>query len=105
MKGVKRLTASSYEIGDFVAIVADDHIFAGKDLQNGRAEEQLGVLSDIDKSKLIMSDEAPTNFSAISKLPTFRSLSTKADQMKQLRRRKYTFDNSVKLKANAQERI
>ena len=105
MKGVKRLTPSSYEVGDFVAIVADDHMFDGKDLQNGRAEELLGTLTDAEKGKLLMSDEAPTNFSAISKLPTFRSLSTKSDQMKQLHRRKYHFDSGVKLKANAQERV
>ena len=105
MKGVKRLTSSSYEIGDYVAIVPDDHGFDGKDLQNGRAEEALGAISDDERSKLMMTDEAPANFSAISQLPTFRSKSSGRDNLTPLHRRKYQFDGGVKLKANAQERI
>jgi len=104
MKGVKRLTPSSYEIGDFVAIVSDDHVFAGKDLTNGRGEESLGDLTDEEIGKLIMEDEQINQYSAISQIPTFRSLSTKQANMKMLRRRKYHFDNGVKLKANAQKK-
>ena len=105
MKGVKRLTASTYEVGDFVAIVPDDHVFDGGDLHNGRGEESLGVLSNDEHLKLMMSDEAPTNFSAISELPTFRSIMTKSENMKSLHRRKYTYNSGVKLKGNAQDRM
>lgn len=104
MKGVKRLTESSYEIGDFVVIVADDHVFAGKDLTNGRVEEALGDLSDSEVNLLTMSDEGINSFSAIGQLPTFRSLATKRQNLKTLHRRKYHFDGGVKLKVNAQER-
>lgn len=103
MKGVKRLTASSYEIGDYVAIVPDDHIFDGKDLQNGRVQEFLGNLSDGDISKLIMQDEIIGDYSAFQ-LPTFRSITTRRYNLKVLRRRKYQFDVDVELKSNAQSR-
>lgn len=101
MKGVKRTTASSYEIGDYVAVVPDNHIFDGKDLQNGRGEEFLGNLSDGDISKLIMQDEIIKDYSAFQ-LPTFRSISTGDHNLKALHRRKYQFDGAVKLKTNAQ---
>jgi len=102
MKGIKRLTASSYEIDDFIAIVADDHIFGGKDLANGRGEEALGNITDDDQRKLLMPDEQINNFSAIGKLPQFRSKVTKQENLKTLHRRKYKFDGAVKLKDNAQ---
>jgi len=101
MKGVKRLTPSTYETGDFITIVDDDYVFAGNDLDNGRAEEFLGVLSDSDKAKLLMMDKQAIN-NAVSKLGTFRSLSTRQKNLKKLRRRKYNFDGGARLKANAQ---
>ena len=103
MKGVKRITASSYEIGDFVAIVDDSHVFDGQDLQNGRAEEILPVLTEAEISKLIMGDEQ-INLGVGRLLPGFRSLSTATGNLKQLHRRKYHYNNGVMLKANAQER-
>jgi len=103
MKGVKRLTPSTYEAGDYVAIVPDSHVFGGNDLQDGRAEESLGELPPGDISKLIMSDEGVGDYSAMA-LPTFRSLSTNNANLKLLHRRKYQYDGSVKLKSNAQEK-
>ena len=104
MKGVKRLTASSYEVNDIIIIMEDDHIFSVRDLLNGRAEIILGNISNADYQKLLMEDSGITTASTISKLPTFRSLSTKRENLKELHRRKYYFDEGVKLKANAQER-
>jgi len=103
MKGMKRTTPSSYEVGDFVSIVDDSHEFGGSDF-NGREEEILPGLTDVGRNKLIMSDERPSNFAAISQLPTFRGLYSKSVAMKQLHRRKYQFINGVvALKDNAQE--
>ena len=101
MKGLRRITASSYEIGDFVSIDPDSHTYGGRDFNN-REEVSLPGLTDAERNKLIMVDERPVNYSAISQLPTFRSLSTKIQAMKQLHRRKYQFDNGVMLKSNAQ---
>lgn len=105
MKAVVRITPSSYEVGDAITIVPDDHIFGGKDLIPGQREVQdVGELSDNDRSKMLMQDEGAVNIAAVSKLPTFQSVSTSQASMKALRRRKYHFDASVKLKDNAQER-
>ena len=104
MKGVMRQTASKYETGDILQIFPDDYIFAGKDLANGRVEVVLGNLTDAEISKLEMSDDGLVTYSAINQLPTFRSKMSGSAGLRILRRRKYQFDNGVKLKANAQER-
>lgn len=104
MKALIRVTASLYNVGDIVSIVEDDHVFSVGDLSNGREQIPLGALTDENKAKLLMQDEAITNFSAISQLPTFKSFSTSSRNLKALHRRKYVFDNGVVLKPNAQER-
>ena len=102
MKGVKRLTPSSYETGDFITTVPDDHVFAGKDLQNGRGEELLGDLSETENEKLLMEDEQISQRSGAGQLAGFRSLMTGGRNLKVLHRRKYNFADGVKIKPNAQ---
>lgn len=105
MKAVIRITPSSYEVGDIVALVEDDHVFGGKDIVAGQREAvDIGNLSESDKSKLLMADKGTVNISAVSKLPTFQNIATSRDALKILHRRKYHFDGGVKLKVNAQER-
>ena len=103
MKGLRRLTASTYEAGDFVSIVEDSHEFASKDIGSNREVIDLGNISKRNISKLMTEDEQINNSSAIGKLPAFKSLITGRKNLKSLRRRKYHFDGSVKLKSNAQE--
>lgn len=100
MKGVKRLTTSSYEIGDFVAVVDDSHVFAGKDLQNGRGEENLGAITINEQSKLVMQDEGLKSFRATMAISAFRSQTSK--EVSIFHRRKYSVSNNkVTLKSNA----
>ena len=90
-----------YNIGDTVVIKHDAHIWSSDDLALCTVETGL-TLSVSDIEKLKMGDDAPVNYSAISQLPTFRSLSTKQSAMKQLHRKKYQYNNGVVLKSNAQ---
>jgi len=103
MKGVKRLTPSTYETGDYIIVVEDDYVFGGSDLSGGRAEEPLGSMTQDEIAKLTMQDEGVADFS-VNALATFRSLSSGARNMKVLHRRKYQFDVGIKVKPNAQER-
>lgn len=104
MKGIKRVTQSSYDVDDFIAIVKDDHVFGGRDLENGRAEEYLGNLTDSEINKLIMTDDQSGNMSVLMSVPTFRSLSSSNRNLKNLHRRKYKYSGSVVLKDNAQKK-
>lgn len=102
MKGVKRLTQSSYDVGDYVVIVPDDHIFDGKDLQNGRGEELLGAITAADQAKLLMVDEGIESFRATVAIPALRSKASGPAGLTPLHRRKYNISNSiVTLKNNA----
>ena len=95
----------SYDSGDTVVIVSDAHIFSADEKDTSVFTIESGVnLSEGDKAKLIMTDERPVNFSAISQIPTFRSLSTKLSAMSRLHRRKYVnVGDIVQLKSGAQE--
>lgn len=104
MKGVIRLTDSTYETGDIIQIFPDDYVFDGKDLSNGRGVVDLGNLTEEEIDLLDMRDEGPYNASAMSLLPAFRVILSKTGSMKTLHRRKYHFDNGVKLKSSAQSR-
>ena len=103
MKGVKRSYPSLLETGDFVTIVADNHVFVGLDLANGREEVPLHDLTQSEFNYLLMEDEGISNLSAISQLPAFRSRSTGSGAMTSFRGRKYHWDNGVVRKSIAQE--
>ena len=90
-----------YNTGDTVVVASDEHLWSDDDLALCTKETGL-TLSASDIAKLKMSDVALVNHAAISKLPTFRSLSTKQNALKQLHRKKYQYNNGVVLKSNAQ---
>jgi len=93
----------SYETGDTVVILPDNHVFSADEHNTDVFLIESVTLSSSDEAKLGMIDERPVNYSAISQLPTFRSLSTKFSTMKQLHRRKYQNNgNTIQLKFNAQ---
>ena len=93
-----------YEQFDVVAIADDAHQWSPMELSGNFLFEINVTLTDAEKKKLIMVDEGLSNYSAISQLPAFRSLSTKQENLKVFHRRKYIHDGGVKLKANAGER-
>lgn len=96
----------SYDLNDVVDSVPDNHLWSSLELDTAifLVEENV-TLSDFDIDKLKMVDERPENYSAISQLSVFRSLSTGKLSMKSIHRRKYQkIGNNVVLKPNAQER-
>ena len=94
----------SYEQDDVIDSAPDDHQWSDLELNTAVFSVEINVtLSESDLSKLKMEDERPDNFSAISQLPTFRSLHSGKRGMKVIHRRKYYKDgNTIILKPNAQ---
>lgn len=95
-----------YETGDAVVVMPDGWGWGEGELNTNVFTIEKGVtLTDSEAGLLTQQDIAPLNNSAISRLPTFRSLSTKFENAKLLHNRKYAYDNgSIALKPNAQER-
>ena len=105
MQLIKRnIPNAGYEQYDVVTIADDAHQWSPMELSGNFLIETGVTISDSERNKLIMNDEGLANHSAISQLPTFRSLSTKQENLKIFHRRKYIHDGGVKLKANAGER-
>ena len=104
MQIIKRTDSDTYGINDVVAIVADSHQWSPMELDtNIFTIESIPDLTDAEVSLLLMNDDVISNYSAISQLPTFRSLSTKFKDMKLLHKRKYEYANGViQLNAKAQ---
>jgi len=101
----RKSPSNGYETGDCITVVSDNHAFGGEELKADKFTIKSNTtLSDCDINKLVMYDSAPINVSAISQLPAFRSLATGKEAMRNLHRRKYSYDNAIKLKSNAQER-
>ena len=108
MQSIKRNAPNAgYETDDTIRVLPDSHQFGSAELNSANFTIETGLtLTDDEIAKLEMQDEAPTNFSAIAQLPTFRSLATKSENMKTLHRRKYqNSGNTLVLKPNAQERL
>ena len=98
----KSASNSQYETGDVVECREEGKGYSQHEIDIFDIEAGL-TLSDSDKQKLMIVDERPDNYSAIAQIPTFRSLLTKQENMKQLHRRKYqNSGNTVFLKPNAQ---
>lgn len=101
----RNIPSAGYEQFDSVAIVDDAHQWSPIELGGNFIVETGLTLSDSDRSYLLMSDEGPQNFRAISQIPLFRGLLTRQQGLKQLHRRKYqNIGNNPALKSNAQER-
>ena len=106
MSQLLRITTAikAFEVGDTGLITPDGHQWSPADLQNFVTLETGLTLSDAEINKLRMDDEVLISYSAISQLPTFRSLATGRKNTTFLHRRKYQYINGeVILKANAQE--
>jgi len=103
MQIIKRTDSDTYGINDVVAIVADSHQWSPMELDtNIFTIESIPDLTDAEVSLLLMNDDAISNYSAISQLPTFRSISTSFDNTKMLHKRKYQYVTRIQYKDNAQ---
>ena len=105
MQIIKRTNSLSYGTNDVVAIVADSHQWSPKELDTNRFTiESIPDLTDAEISLLLMTDDGINNFSAISQLPTFRSLSTRGENNSLLHKRKYEYING-EIKYNSQAQV
>lgn len=96
---------TGYETGDMVTSYPDETDYTGSQESNAsKFTIVTGVtLSEANKELLLMNDDSLNGHAAISKLPTFRSMSTQQAWLKLLHKRKYQYvDGLVKLKSNAQ---
>lgn len=99
MIAIRRTSNSSYESGDVIAFVEDDHVFSPKDLPAGQREAvNVGNLTDEERSLLEMSDERFVNIAAMRQIPIFRTYLFKRERVKAVRRRKYKLDSNNKPK-------
>jgi len=106
MQIIKRTDSDSYGANDVVAIVPDSHQFSSMELDINRFTiESIPDLTDAEISLLLMTDDGPSNFSAISQLPTFRSLSTGVRNTHLFHKRKYEYVNGgIRYNSQAQVR-
>ena len=97
---------AGYEENDIVFIADDGAEWGSGELDTNVFTIQKGAdIPPEERRVLLMRDEGLNNFQAISKLPAFRSISTKAHGMKLLHNRKYQWlNNEITIKPNAQER-
>ena len=104
MQIIKRTDSLSYGVNDVVAIVSDSHQWSPMELDTSVFTiETIPDLLEAEVSRLLMNDDGFINNSSISKLPTFRSLSTQFTQTRLFHKRKYQYVNgSIVLKDNAQ---
>ena len=94
MQIIKRTDSLSYGVNDAVAIVPDSHQWSPAELNtNVFTIESIPDLTDSEVNLLLMNDDAISNYSAISQLPTFRSSSTRFDKTKLKHKRKYEYVN------------
>jgi len=95
-----------YDTNDTIDMREDGFQWSTGALQSSVFTVVTGVTVTEDDEKLLkQNDEGVKNFSAVSKLPTFRSLSMGREQLKEFHRRKYQYEGGVvKRKANAQVR-
>ena len=97
---------TSYEQGDVVIHYPEGTDYTGTEESNPAKFTIVEnvTLTESERLKLLMVDSVMADYSAFN-LPTFRSLSTKQDNIKSLHRRKYQYVNEdVKLKSNAQDK-
>jgi len=106
MQIIKRTDSDSYGANDVVAIVPDSHQWSPMELDtNIFTIDSIPDLTDAEISLLLMTDDGPSNFSAVSQLPTFRSLSTKGEKTHLLHKRKYEYVNGeIRYNSKAQVR-
>ena len=103
MKIVKYLLGGTYGIDDVVAVFDNDHKFSPTELDSTVFSiETIPDLTTEEKNLLLMNDDAVSNYSAISQLATFRSISTSFDNTKMLHKRKYQYVTRIQYKDNAQ---
>lgn len=98
MKAVVRITPSSYEIGDVIALVPSDHVFSENDLRPGvRESVEIGNVTETEQVLLKMGDERIKGSWAITSVPAFRHSLFKKHNMKETRRRKYTLNGNLEV--------
>jgi hypothetical protein len=93
MKAIVRTTASTYETGDVISIVEDNHVFGSRDLLAGaRTSVDVGTLTSAEIAYFTMQDKQFRNMTSALQVPTFRHYLFKDKNRTLVKRRKYKRD-------------